>query len=138
MRKLFCFILILVLFTACDNPKSLRHLFRAANKVNRIEKNKYSNPSNSSLLSYSQTTDSLGNISFNAYYKLPQDTRQFFLNTSYNMPEKLNFEDNADTCTVNAFFFKSIADTVNNNYAIKKIFTFKKNDNFFDIKEIKK
>ncbi len=122
-----------MVFSACDNPKSLRHLFRAAKRANKIEKEKPSKPKNDYLISFSETKDSTGNTVFTALYTLPKDTNLFFLNLSYNMPEKLRFDGRVDSCTVKAFFFKSVTDTTNNNFAIQKTFGFKKSGNFYSI-----
>lgn len=133
MKKLIYVILPLIIFSACDNPKSIRHLIRALNRSSQIENEKPIKPKNEYLISFMEAKDSTGNTVFTAFYTLPKDTNLFFLNLSYNMPEKLGFDGRVDSCTVNAFFFKSVADTANNNFVIAKSFEFIKNGRFYKI-----
>ena len=66
---------------------------------------------------------------------LPKDTNLFFRNISLNMPEKLDFDGKVDSCMVHAYFFKSVVDTLNNSYSLKKNFAFFRNKEFYRIKE---
>jgi hypothetical protein len=131
MKKLIYGILLITFFSACDNPKSIRHLIRALNRSSQIEKEKPTKPKVDYLISSTETKDSTGHVIFTALYTLPKDTNMFFLNLSYNMPENLRFEERVDSCTVNAFFFKSVADTTNNEFAIQKSFEFTKSGQFY-------
>jgi len=133
MKKFVIIILIVLAFISCDNPKSARHLFRAASRASQIEKKKENKIENDYLISYFKSKDSSNNIVFTALYTLPKDTSLFFLNISLNMPEKLRFEGNLDSCTVKSYFFKSIKDTTNKKLAIKKYFRFYKKNNFYRI-----
>lgn len=133
MKKLIYLILLLIIFSACDNPKSIRHLIRALNRTTQIENEKPAKPKVDYLISSTETKDSTGHVIFTALYTLPKDTNMFFLNLSYNMPEKLGFDGRVDSCTVNAYFFKNVADTANNELAIQKSFEFKKSGQFYKI-----
>jgi hypothetical protein len=126
MKKLIYGILLITFFSACDNPKSIRHLIRALNRSSQIEKEKPTKPKVDYLISSTETKDTTGHVIFTALYTLPKDTNMFFLNLSYNMPEKLGFDGRVDSCTVKAFFFKSVTDTTNNEFDFKKLFDFKK------------
>lgn len=126
----------MLFFIACDDSKSLRHLFRAANRASQIEKAKSEKTKNDYLISFTEAKDSTGSTVFTALYTLPNDTNMFFLNTSYNMPEKLGFDGRLDSCTVNAFFFKSAADTAHNMYVLKKSFLFYRNGGFYKIDSV--
>jgi len=142
MKKYFNFkiqffiILVLLVNSACDNSKSLRHIFRGANRTSQIEKAKPKKSKNDYLISFTEAKDSNGSNVFTALYVLPKDTNMFFLNLSYNMPEKLGFEGTLDSCIVNTFFFKSVADTANNMYVLKKSFLFYKNGDFYKIDSV--
>lgn len=133
MKKLIYLILLLIIFSACDNPKSIRHLIRALNRSSQIEKEKPIKPKNEYLISFKEAKDSTGSTVFTALYTLPKDTNLFFLNLSYNMPVKLGFDGRVDSCTVNAFFFKSVADTIDNKFTLHKTFGFTKRGNFYSI-----
>lgn len=133
MKKLIYLILLLIIFAACDNPKSIRHLIRALNRTSQIENEKPAKPKVDYLISSTETKDSTGHVIFTALYTLPKDTNLFFLNLSYNMPEKLGFDGRVDSCTVNAFFFKSVADTIDNKFTLHKTFGFTKRGNFYSI-----
>lgn len=133
MKKLIFIILPLIIFSACDNPKSIRHLIRALNRSSQIEKEKPAKTKIDYLISFTETKDATGNTVFTTLYTLPKDTNLFFLNLSHNMPEKLGFEGREDSCTVNAFFFKTVADTSGNKYAIQKSYEFKKDGQFYKI-----
>jgi hypothetical protein len=108
-------------------------LIRALNRSSQIENEKPIKPKNEYLISFMEAKDSTGNTVFTAFYTLPKDTNLFFLNLSYNMPEKLGFDGRVDSCVVNAFFFKTVADTSDNKYAIQKLFEFKKDGQFYKI-----
>jgi|SRR5690554_2985239 hypothetical protein len=133
MKKLIYLILLLIIFSACDNPKSIRHLIRALNRTTQIENEKPAKPKADYLISSTETKDSTGHVIFTALYTLPKDTNMFFLNLSYNMPEKLGFGGRVDSCTVKAFFFKSVADTIDNKFTLHKTFGFTKRGNFYSI-----
>ena len=133
MKKLIYLILLLIIFSACDNTKSIRHLIRALNRTTQIENEKPAKPKVDYLISSTETKDSTGHVIFTTLYTLPKDTNMFFLNLSYNMPEKLGFDGRVDSCTVNAYFFKNVADTANNELAIQKSFEFKKSGQFYKI-----
>ena len=88
---------------------------------------------NEYLISFKEAKDSTGNTHFTALYTLPKDTSLFFWNISLNMPEKLKFDGKLDSCTVNAFFFKTVTDTVkpplfSHEYQFKR-----KQDGFYSI-----
>jgi len=134
MKKLIFIILPLIIFSACDNPKSIRHFIRSLNRLSQIEKEKPIKPKKEYLISFEEAKDSTGSKVFSALYTLPKDTNMFFLNLSYNMPEKLGFDERLDSCTVKAFFFKSVTDTTNNEFAIQKTFGFKKSGQFYKVK----
>src|SRR5690554_210648 len=136
MKKLIYLILLLIIFSACDNPKSIRHLIRALNRTTQIENEKPAKPKADYLISSTETKDSTGHVIFTALYTLPKDTNMFFLNLSYNMPEKLGFGGRVDSCTVKAFFFKSVTDTTNNEFDFKKLFDFKKKGEFYKIRQL--
>lgn len=136
MKKLIYLILLLIIFSACDNPKSIRHLIRALNRTTQIENEKPAKPKVDYLISSTETKDSTGHVIFTALYTLPKDTNMFFLNLSYNMPEKLGFGGRVDSCTVKAFFFKSVTDTTNNEFDFKKLFDFKKKGEFYKIRQL--
>jgi len=136
MKTLNIAVVLLLVLSACDNPKSIRHLFRAANRASEIDEGKEKKSPKDYLISYEQAKDSAGNTVFTALYTLPKDTNMFFLNLSYNMPEKLGFDGKVDSCTVNAFFFKSVADTASNKFAISKSFGFKKKGGFYKVGEL--
>jgi len=131
--KTIYILLVVLFFSACDNIKSIRYLVRAGHRASEIEGETTSTPKNNYLISFTETKGTNGNTVFNALYTLPQDTTLFFLNLSYNMPENLGFEGELDSCTVDALFFESMADTLNNKYAIKRSFNFKKDGGFFKI-----
>lgn len=136
MKKLIYVILLLIIFSACDNPKSIRHLIRALNRSSQIEKEKPAKTKIDYLISFTETKDATGHVIFTARYTLPKDTNMFFLNLSYNMPEKLGFGGRVDSCTVKAFFFKSVTDTTNNEFDFKKLFDFKKKGEFYKIRQL--
>jgi len=135
IRLVFWALLAVVIISSCDNPKSSRHLYRAANRASQIENEKPAKTKNDYLISFIETKDSTGNAVFTALYTLPKDTSLFFWNISLDMPEKLGFDGRLDTCTVNAFFFKSATDTTNNKFVIQKNFSFIKSEEFYRIKE---
>lgn len=133
MKRFIVIIFASIGFVSCDNSKALRHLFRASKRANKIEQNEPVKTKKDYLITFSQDQDSLGNTVYKALYTLPKDTNMFFLNLSYNMPEKLGFDGRMDSCTVNAFFFKSVADTTNNKFVLEKSFAFTKNGQFYRI-----
>lgn len=133
MKKLLLYILAITLFAACDNPKSSRHLFRAANRVSQTEKEEPAKSKNDYLISFTETIDTNGNKFFRALYTLPTDTSLFFWNISLNMPENLKFNGRLDSCTVYTLFYTSIADTINQPL-FEHIYNFKsKQDGFYNI-----
>ncbi|NJN27992.1 MAG: hypothetical protein HC819_19485 [Cyclobacteriaceae bacterium] len=136
MKTLKIAIVLLLVLSSCDNAKSIRHLLRAANRASEINEGEEKSRPKDYLIWYGQAKDSAGNNIFTALYTLPKDTNMFFLNLSYNMPEKLGFDGKVDSCTVNAFFFKSVADTAGNKFAIQKTFGFTKSGNFYSINTI--
>jgi len=105
-------------------------------RAEQVEKNISQEPSKDNLISFRKETDAAGRIVFTAYYTMPADTSMFFLNLSYNMPEKLGFEGQMDSCTVNAYFFRSASDTGLTGMVLKRSFFFQKNDNFYNISTI--
>ncbi len=133
MKKLIYLILLLIIFAACDNPKSIRHLIRALNRSSQIEKEKPAKPKVDYLISSTETKDSTGHVIFTALYTLPKDTNLFFWNISLNMPEKLGFSGRIDSCIVKALFYNSISDTINQPL-FEHIYFFKgKQDGFYNI-----
>ncbi|HNV52838.1 MAG TPA: hypothetical protein PLH91_00085 [Tenuifilaceae bacterium] len=127
-------ILALLINSACDDSKSLRHIFRAANRASQIEKAKPEKSQNDYLISFTEAKDSTGSTVFTALYTLPNDTNMFFLNLSYNMPEKLGFDGRLDSCTVNAVFFKYASDTATGNAVYIHVYRFvRKLNGFYDI-----
>ena len=135
MKRFIVIIFASVVFVSCDNPKALRHLFRATNRASQTEQNKQVKSKIDYLISFSHNLDSMGKTVFTANYTLPKDTNLFFRNISLNMPEKLGFDGKVDSCMVHAYFFKSVADTANINYSLKKSFAFFRNNEFYRIKE---
>ncbi len=133
MKKLSYLIVILVLFTACDNPKSLRYLFRAANRASQIDNDNPVKPKNDYLISFIEGKDTTGNVVFTALYTLPKDTNLFFWNISLNMPEKLGFNGRLDSCTVKTLFLKSVDDTANQPLFGHSYYFKRKPDGFYNI-----
>lgn len=133
MKRFAYIILLLIVFSGCDKPRSIRHLTRAVNRSSQIEKENPIKQRNDYLISFTEAKDSTGNTHFIALYTLPKDTSLFFWNISLNMPEKLKFDGKLDSCTVNAFFFKTVTDTVkpplfSHEYQFKR-----KQDGFYSI-----
>ena len=60
MKKLIFIILPLIIFSACDNPKSIRHFIRSLNRLSQIEKEKPIKPKKEYLISFEEAKDSTG------------------------------------------------------------------------------
>jgi len=128
-------VVISVFLFSCKRGKTLRHLFRSASRASQVEENDDKKKSKDFLLKYARVKDSAGKVHYRAHYLLPEDTSLFFMNTSYNMPEALNFNSKLDSFSVKAFFYKASEDTLNRNYSLTKTFRFRKTEDFYDIEE---
>ena len=128
-------VVISVFLSSCKRGKTLRHLFRSASRTSQVEENDDKKKSKDFLLKYARVKDSAGKVHYRAHYLLPEDTSLFFMNTSYNMPEALNFNSKLDSFSVKAFFYKTSEDTLNRNYSLTKTFRFRKTEDFYDIEE---
>lgn len=139
MKRPFTYLIILIglifFMTSCKRGKTLRHLFRSASRASQVEENDDKKKSKDFLLKYARVKDSAGKVHYRAHYLLPEDTSLFFMNTSYNMPEVLSFNNKLDSCSVKAFFYKATEDTLNKNYSLTKTFRFRKTEDFYDIEE---
>lgn len=125
VKKFIITILVFNLFTACNNPKSIRHLFRAASKT--VEKNQTDQLENimgdigigPKLNSYNLVKDSAGTAYYKADYII-QDTLQYLKLTSIKVPYDLKFNKKSHSKWVAdiSFFQDSVSNTPYDNQTI--------------------
>jgi hypothetical protein len=137
MRNLGIILLVVlsIFLFSCKRGKTIRQIFRSASRASQVEDKEKKEKSKDYLLKYTRVKDSAGKVHYRAHYLLPEDTSMFFMSTSYNMPEALDFDSKLDSCSVKAFFYKASEDTLNENYSLTKTFHFRKTEEFYNIEE---
>jgi len=118
MKTYITIILVSIGFASCNNPRSARHLFRAASKT--TEKNQTAQFENMmgdigigpKLHSYKLVKDSAGTALYKAVY-LTEDTLQYIQLTSIKAPYDLKFNKKSHSYWVAniSFFLDSVSNT---------------------------
>ncbi len=118
MKIFIAFIFTSLILASCDNPRSARHLFRAASKT--TEKNQTAQFENMmsdigigpKIHSYKLVKDSAGTAFYKANY-IMEDTLQYIQLTSIKAPYDLKFNKKSHSYWVAniSFFLDSVSNT---------------------------